>query len=607
MTIDDLLGHFENVRQAGDSQWSAQCPVHDDRTNSLCIKAADDGTLLLKCQANCNTADVLRAKGLEFRDLFPSNNGNGHASSKPEIEKTYDYRNETGEVIFQVVRYRPKGFRQRRPKDGGGWDWSVKGLRVVPYRLPELFAAPEEIVFIPEGEKDCDNLARIGIVATTNAGGAGKWNADHSHFLRGRNVVILPDADTPGRKHAEQIARSLRSIAGSVKIVELPNLVDKGDVSDWIAAGGTKEELLRLAESATEYQAEEPATPANELRPILIGQLIDDNPRLHEPVIDGLLRRGETANIISVSKVGKSWLAIMLALSIARGRKFLDTYECKSGRVLYIDNELHAPTIAHRFQTVANAMQIPASQYRLEIDVLSLRGRLRDINGIGELLEPIAAGDYLLIISDAFYRTVPKGVSENDNSAIMGIYNLIDSLTSRLNCGWLNVHHSSKGSQSDKSVVDVGAGAGSQSRAADLHAILRPHEDDGCSVLEAVTRSFPPVEPLALRWNFPLWSPDDSIDPGKLKGKQMVSEQRQAERDTEAMVKLADALEQGPATLKLLQSRTGLSRVRCQRVLNILESGGSVRHTEAIVRGNECWTYESVNLDNQNGCHKDPF
>jgi hypothetical protein len=162
----------------------------------------------------------------------------------------YDYRDEAGNVVFQAVRYEPKDFKQRRPDGKGGWTWSVKGVRVVPYRLPELLGEPARPVVVAEGEKDCDNLARVGVLATCNAGGAGKWTAEHSACLRGRRVIVLPDNDEAGRNHAHQVAESLQGIAESVRIVELPGLPDKGDVSDWLVAGGTKEEFKRLVETA---------------------------------------------------------------------------------------------------------------------------------------------------------------------------------------------------------------------------------------------------------------------------------------------------------------------------------------------------------------------
>lgn len=188
-------------------------------------------------------AELARHLGMATATVAHTNNG------RPKIVTQYNYADEQGTLLFQVVRYEPKNFQQRRPKPGGDWVWSVKGVRVVPYRLPQLLAEPARPAFVVEGEKDVDNLARVGVLATCNAGGAGKWTAAHAVFLRGRNVVVLPDNDEAGRNHAQQVAASLRGIAASVRIVELPGLPPKGDVSDWLAAGGTSEGLMPLVEA----------------------------------------------------------------------------------------------------------------------------------------------------------------------------------------------------------------------------------------------------------------------------------------------------------------------------------------------------------------------
>ena len=171
-----------------------------------------------------------------------------------KIVATWDYRAENGELLRQVVRLElpdgSKSYRQRRP-DGDGWAWSMKGVREVPYRLPELLAAPDAPVFVAEGEKCCDRLVELGFVATTNPQGAGKWRAEHAQFLKGRSVFVLPDNDEPGRKHAAQVLKSLHGLADA-RIIELPGLPEKGDIADWLDAGGTAEELARLVEQAPE-------------------------------------------------------------------------------------------------------------------------------------------------------------------------------------------------------------------------------------------------------------------------------------------------------------------------------------------------------------------
>jgi putative DNA primase/helicase len=250
-----VLAALPDARRNGKG-WQARCPVHDDRVASLSIGVGDNGGAVIYCQAGCATEDVAVALGLTMADLMPASDRNGNGAPK-RIVATYDYRDESGELLFQVVRFHPpKDFRQRK-RNGSGWNWSVKGVRVVPFRLPELMAAPDAVVFVVEGEKDVDNLAAVGLVATCNAGGAGKWRDKHAAFLKGRHVVILPDNDDPGRKHAEQVASSLSGIAASVRIVELSNLPEKGDVSDWLTAGGTKDELMRLVDAAAQWTAHE--------------------------------------------------------------------------------------------------------------------------------------------------------------------------------------------------------------------------------------------------------------------------------------------------------------------------------------------------------------
>lgn len=202
------------------------------------------GILDLICRKAGYATKAQAMTWLQKNDLAPPELKN----VRPKISCFYDYREELGKLLFQVLRYEPKAFKQRRPLENGKWEFKVKGTRLVPYRLPELLAAPLNIpVYIVEGEKDVDRLALWGIVSTCNSGGAGNWLKEHAEHLKGRTVIVLPDNDKPGRDHAHKVVRSLIGIAASVRILELPGLQEQGDVSDWIAAGGTVEALLDLA------------------------------------------------------------------------------------------------------------------------------------------------------------------------------------------------------------------------------------------------------------------------------------------------------------------------------------------------------------------------
>ncbi|MEO8498879.1 MAG: AAA family ATPase, partial [Planctomycetota bacterium] len=321
-----------------------------------------------------------------------------------------------------------------------------------------------------------------------------------------------------------------------------------------------------------------------------IGQLIAAHPKLHEPVIDGLLRRGETANIVADPKRGKSWLSYGIALSVATGLDWLG-FPTTAGRVLLVDNELHEPTIAHRIPKVAKAMGIEEEDYRHQLDVIALRGHLLDLQSIARMLSTIERGEYSIVILDAWYRAIPKGVSENDNPGIMQLYNLIDQTTAALDSAWLNIHHASKGNQSGKSVTDVGSGAGSQSRAADTHIVLRKHQEEGVVALDAAVRSFPPIQPVCLRWEFPLWHRDLSYDPGKLDGLLTNGEKRQSAKDQEACDPISKSLAKGDLSGNDLATAAAMGKDRCQRLVGVLMQAGKVTDYEGKKGHQACKFY----------------
>jgi hypothetical protein len=242
MTTKGLLALLRGVRKSGRG-WSALCAAHKDRKSSLSIHERD-GKILLKCFAGCSCEAICTAIGIEMRDLF-LNNG---SRNKPLA--IYPYVDETANLLFQVLRYPGKKFMQRRPNGGGGWIWKLGDVRRVLYQLPEVVKAKS--VLIVEGEKDCKTACDLGLVATTNAGGANsKWLDSYSESLRDKRVSIIADADEPGRKHAQEAAASLFGKAESLKVLEFP---DHKDLSEWTEMGGTREKLLELIDKAIEWK-----------------------------------------------------------------------------------------------------------------------------------------------------------------------------------------------------------------------------------------------------------------------------------------------------------------------------------------------------------------
>jgi DNA primase len=174
--------------------------------------------------------------------------------ARPGPAAVYEYRDAAGRLLYAVERFAPKRFRVVTPT--GRPLLQGDRYRRVPYRLPDLLAAdPARTIFVVEGEKDADRLWAVGLPATCNAfgGGKGKWTRGHSAPLRGRDVAILPDNDRTGEEHAESVARGLIRVAATVRICRLPDLPRKGDVSDWLDAGGTPERLRELVAATPEW------------------------------------------------------------------------------------------------------------------------------------------------------------------------------------------------------------------------------------------------------------------------------------------------------------------------------------------------------------------
>jgi len=292
-------------------------------------------------------------------------------------------------------------------------------------------------------------------------------------------------------------------------------------------------------------------------------------PRMREPVIDGILRKGETMNIIASAKMGKSFLAGNLAWSIASGGHWLGN-DCRQGRVLIIDDELHKETTIKRIDDIAHGMQIDQTKHDDAIRVINLRGENISINDLNVQTEEIKPGEYALVILDALYRMIPSGTSENDNAQMMAIYNRLDYLAKAWDCAIAVVHHSSKGAQGDKSVVDVGAGAGSISRAADTHLIIRPHEEPELAVLECVTRSFKSPAPISIKFEYPVWQ---AVAVGaNVKKQGQPRQEKQVEDDKKSKAEILEILNKAgkPVRQQRLIELSGFSVSRLLRILNIM-------------------------------------
>ncbi len=237
----------------------AQCPAHEDKEPSLNISEAD-GKLLLHCHSGCSQDDVIDA--LRSRDLWPRSKKTGRKSSKQKrtLIQTFDYEDENGNLRFSALKFddpkRRFSYTRPDPENSSKKIWNLKGVTLIPFNLPEI-SKPGKAIFIVEGEKDVESLRGIGLVATTSPCGAGKWKPQYNKWFVDRDVIILPDNDQPGMSHATDIIHNLKDIAKALKLVVLPDLKPKGDVSDWLEGGGNMAKLRNIVRD-TEFIRNEP-------------------------------------------------------------------------------------------------------------------------------------------------------------------------------------------------------------------------------------------------------------------------------------------------------------------------------------------------------------
>ena len=278
MQTTDFLAKLKGVKKTPQG-WAAQCPAHEDKRQSLSVKEGEKG-IVCKCHAGCAVKDIAAGAGLKLADLFydgkttpkpkaqPAKNNSGTnaplgKAAQPgasRIVAEYDYRDEKGTLLFQVVRFDPKDFRQRAPDQNarGGWNWKTADVRKVLWRLPQLIEAAkddaETPLFVCEGEKDVLAFERNHCLATCNPGGAGKWLAGYTGALAAfRRIIIVADKDEPGRKHARDVANALSRSNRVVNIIEVPGDKHK-DAADFFAAGGSAVELMELADKSPKIQ-----------------------------------------------------------------------------------------------------------------------------------------------------------------------------------------------------------------------------------------------------------------------------------------------------------------------------------------------------------------
>lgn len=406
--IDRLHNLNKQTRSSRDGHTIAQCPAHSDKTPSLSITREPDRTLL-HCFAGCETSEILKQLGMTERDLF-----NEPRTEQPQpkvITRKYFYHAADGTPTHRILRYSDKTFAQQHTTDSGKtWTWG-KGDQPIPiYRLHQITDGP---IWIFEGEKDTDLAAEHGLNATTTPGGAGKWEPQWATQLAGHDLIIVPDNDTPGQQHAHNIAQHMHPAGARIRIVDLPNVPEKGDYTDWVNNGGTPQQLHQLATDTPDWTPDTPPPePATGIRSEYINwpdfwEQTHHAEWLTEPIIP----KGRLVALYAEGKAGKSLLALEIGAALATGNPCIDTPASDPKTVVYIDNEMTADDLTDRLTDLGYGPETDLTRF-LYLQ-LSTMPPLDTAEGGEAIREIIQLDQPDLIIID----TVARNVAGEENSA----------------------------------------------------------------------------------------------------------------------------------------------------------------------------------------------
>lgn len=443
----DVASRLGPLKPSGEG-YLARCPAHDDGRPSLLVSVSpESGKVLFHCYAGCENVDILTAIDATPQMIDPlreERRAEQPAEWNPTPNPTaavYDYLDEQGTLLFQVVRTTAKDFLQRRPDPAkkSGWTWKLDNTRRVLYRLPQVLAALGEgrTVWIAEGEKDVHSLEALGLVATCSPGGAGKWRPEYAeHFTDGVNVVVAADADAPGQAHARTVAASLSARGVRVRVVE-PK-VGK-DVTDHLQAG------LALDEMLTTHQPDEPAI--SDLAPDLWDFLDAEDPG-YDWLIPGMLERKDRLMITGYEGWGKSTLNRQLAMSIASGIHPFTGENFQPGKVLFIDCENSEKQLRRGLSRMMPVL-IETYEQPPERGMMSVLSKMGGVDLTTDedaqwLLERVTAHKPDALFLGPLYCLYAEG--SNEESAMRRIQVAIDKVRHTIGCAVVIEAHPGHGS-----------------------------------------------------------------------------------------------------------------------------------------------------------------
>lgn len=494
------------------TSWMACCPFHEE-TNPSCAfdfkKACffchtcgfgggmvDFEQRLFSLTAGEAAAKVAAVLGLsEYEFAY---------SGKPEA--TYEYRDEQGRLLFEVVRSRgPNGKKRisnRRPVGKNGWEYNLEGTRRVLYRLDEVLRAPE--IFIVEGEKCVEAIrtafaesagSLLGVFAvTTNPHGAGKWRDEFAPYFTGKKVVVIPDNDAPGRDHAQAVATSVSRYTVGVKWLELP-VEEKDDVADYLEDHSFSD-LIALAKAAPVWRRREDSgllIPAHDF--------IRHVPNVVDWRVEGIIEKGTSGFVIALPKSGKSFSVTDLTVALASGSPWMEQKVSEPTRVALVSREDAPGLTARRLKRAMLGRNLNLEDQIWETNLLvntraqSHEFLLENDEHVAELIHAMQQKKIEFCILDVL--NVLHDADENDNTEMRRVLSRVSHIRKEVGCQVCIVHHSVKDWDDTKTLSQLARGSSAIAGFAEFIVGIRMvDEESQTRQMRFETKSAEPLQPI---------------------------------------------------------------------------------------------------------------
>lgn len=521
LTLDNLPEAIEEAKRGNQSM--VKCPAHDDGSASLHVAPGSKQPVVMTCHAGCQNPDILAAAGVDAQLMMkpkdehnfgkfsgreewtPVKDNAGHSIQPSHI---YPYTDADGTLLYEVLRFpKPDGkkdFRQRQPVPESvkksGWQWNLDGIERVLYHLPEVLAAKAEgrIIHVVEGEKDVESLRARGLTATTSPMGAGngKWLPQFTETLAASNVMIIADADAPGRAHARLVHEQLIE-AGCIASVWEPMNGCK-DVTDHFNRGGTMETLLEVIPAEVQQK---------ESYGMDILDAIEREIKPASFVIPGVLAQGDRWLLTGFEGHGKSTFCRQLAVQVAAGIHPWTGKDIEPQKVVVVDSENHPDQVLESWQHMIGLAARLGRPVQREMLILQEEWD-NDINlnepaGKRWLLERVNAHKPALVVIGPLYNLANKDLSEH--SVVNEMKSAINEARGICGSAFIMEHHAPHRGNGDKERAVRPYGSSTFLKWPDFGYGLKPEENEGHYELQK-TR-FPRVRsrffPGWMRWGKP--------------------------------------------------------------------------------------------------------